>query len=110
MLNFQVKVWFQNRRIKWRKHHLELTQQRLAMIRQRQIPTTNFNETNNINGNNGLGGLNSQQFLQVTTANTLTVTPAVTNASPPTTVNIDSEVSICTDSMDTESLQEADDL
>jgi hypothetical protein len=30
-------VWFQNRRIKWRKHHLEITQQRLALIRQRQI-------------------------------------------------------------------------
>lgn len=35
-----MKVWFQNRRIKWRKHHLELTQQRLALIRQRQIPNS----------------------------------------------------------------------
>lgn len=29
-----MKVWFQNRRIKWRKQHLEIEQQRLAAIKQ----------------------------------------------------------------------------
>lgn len=32
----QVKVWFQNRRIKSRKQHFEMTQQHLAIARQRQ--------------------------------------------------------------------------
>jgi seryl-tRNA(Sec) selenium transferase len=36
MLFVQVKVWFQNRRIKWRKQHLEIQQQRLAAIKQQQ--------------------------------------------------------------------------
>lgn len=30
-------MWFQNRRIKWRKHHLELTHQRLAVLKQQQL-------------------------------------------------------------------------
>lgn len=103
----QVKVWFQNRRIKWRKHHLEMTQQRLAIIRQCQVQPANANtESNRVTGNE-----------KQTTGNTLTSSPALTDFDSATTAGNDtsgardsSELSICTDSMDSSSNTDVDEL
>lgn len=42
----KFKLQFQNRRIKWRKHHLEITQQHLAIARQRQMPIASTSRNN----------------------------------------------------------------
>uniref|UniRef100_A0A182PQV4 Homeobox domain-containing protein n=1 Tax=Anopheles epiroticus TaxID=199890 RepID=A0A182PQV4_9DIPT len=91
----QVKVWFQNRRIKWRKHHLEITQQRLALIRQRQIANgvpvpagevqphpiqqQQHQQQNGMSGGRIMNGMDSP------------------------------ELTICTDSMDARSISDGDD-
>ncbi|XP_058118062.1 homeobox protein Hox-A13-like [Anopheles ziemanni] len=90
----QVKVWFQNRRIKWRKHHLEITQQRLAMIRQRQIAnglpigTTPGPQAHLAQPAQAQGGMSGGRMVN----------------------QIDSpDLTICTDSMDARSASEGDD-
>uniref|UniRef100_A0A182Q789 Homeobox domain-containing protein n=1 Tax=Anopheles farauti TaxID=69004 RepID=A0A182Q789_9DIPT len=91
----QVKVWFQNRRIKWRKHHLEITQQRLALIRQRQIASGVPLPTGESQSHLGQqqqqqqqGGMSGGRMMN----------------------GIDSpELTICTDSMDARSVSDGDD-
>lgn len=100
-----MKVWFQNRRIKWRKHHLEMTQQRLAIIRQHQIPVTAIASSNGGNrespprdGANGTGIAGTQNAIGKSTASEI-----APNAN-------ESELSVCTDSIDSNSLHDVEDL
>lgn len=79
-----MKVWFQNRRIKWRKHHLEMNQQRLAMIRQHQVQPSPADARNN----------------GVEKAPSSTSPVDFDNSTPVGNQSRDlSELSICTDSM-----------
>lgn len=75
----QVKVWFQNRRIKWRKHHLEITQQRLALLRQTQHPNDDAEKFDSSTRNNEIDLSQQQQS--------------------------ESDLSVCNDSMDGDSEQ-----
>lgn len=103
-----MKVWFQNRRIKWRKHHLEMTQQRLAIIRQHQLPITSNTSTNDHlesslpRDGGGTGGTN------VNAGNQNIIVKSIASDATPNA--IESELSVCTDSMDSNSLHEVDDL
>ncbi|XP_031626028.1 homeobox protein H2.0-like [Contarinia nasturtii] len=98
----QVKVWFQNRRIKWRKHHLEVTQQRLAIYRQCQVQSSPENEAR-VDGNEKAPSI-------------LPASPALTDFDSATTTGNEtlgahdsSELSICTDSMDSRMNNQDDD-
>lgn len=95
----QVKVWFQNRRIKWRKHHLEITQQRLALLRQTQIAT-------NANGNSETATINIDTNDDDECEDIKREELRELNESRQDT---ESELSICNDSMDAESILEGDD-
>lgn len=84
-------MWFQNRRIKWRKHHLELTQQKLALIRQHHGP-----------GGGPVSALldgNHTANVEVTTHTTEIDQQQQTASGGGPSVECD--VSVCTDSMDT---------
>lgn len=94
----QVKVWFQNRRIKWRKHHLEITQQRLALLRQTQI-------SNNPNGNTETATIN----IDTNDEECDDIKREELRELSESRQDTESELSICNDSMDAESILEGDD-
>ncbi|XP_055382807.1 homeobox protein B-H1-like [Condylostylus longicornis] len=113
----QVKVWFQNRRIKWRKHHLEINQQRLALIRQMNNNDDNCSTSianNNTCNNNSNNSTNSNILQSASIASAIDVERDFNNDSPiinciisssPNNeiANIESDdpdLSICNDSLD----------
>lgn len=97
-------MWFQNRRIKWRKHHLEVTQQRLAIIRQHQLPMAPNMPAENPNIRN------ENQTTSTILASSPVSIDFENTSEREAAAEIDSEVSICSDSMDSNSKHDVGDL
>lgn len=93
-------MWFQNRRIKWRKHHLEITQQRLAIIRQCQVPPPGANAKVDIR----IGGSEKVQTGNASSPSLRDFDSATTTGN----ARDSSDLSICTDSMDSNSNHDVD--
>lgn len=87
-----------------------MTQQRLAIIRQNQIPQSNSANTDE------QMKINNPMSDKSTTSNMLASSPALSDYESPgiagaeTSGAVDSELSICTDSMDSSSVHEVEDL